>query len=206
MKFVTASDSKYFACLMMQIAAVKSCFGQLPTVYDIGLIEEQRRALESHGIYVIECPLFPKEGDDYPDGYRPRALFKPEIMYEFCEKYPDTDVVYLDADSRPINKFDFPTDNIGLVLVEEEIKELYKGSPAWEYIGPYYAGVIFLKSNHDRMNLLEEWAKDLWQDKLPSDTKSLNKVVRDVTPLSPEEYLARTITPKTKIFHTKGLI
>jgi len=201
MKFVTASNHNYFGCLMVQIAHIKMFFGSLPIVYDLGLTQEQKETLEVLGLLTIASPPCPEEGNGYPEGYRPRALFKPGVLLEICEKHPEEDIVYLDADCRPMKRFEFPTKGIGLVEAD------YIHGPLWEYVGPYHAGIIFLKSRPDRIDFLTQWHEDLWNDHLPSDTKSLNKVAKNgrITILSKEEYLAEVISPKTKVLHVKGL-
>jgi len=204
MIFVTASDKNYFDILLAQVVAVREHFGTLPTVYDLGLLPSQKRILENAGIALRPQPPSPKEGDNYPCGYRPRALFKPMIMMDVCAEHPNEGVVYLDADARPTKHFSFPPGELALV----KVKDMSSHGGKEEYIGPFHAGVIYLAASPKRMDFLIEWNSDMWADPLPSDTKSLNNVAPgdlDMVALGADEYCADKIYPSTKILHHKDI-
>lgn len=198
MIFVTACDHSYFDYLLMQIANVDKYFGLRPLVYDLGLTDIQRDILGAMYIRPIKCPPVVAAGYNYPNGYRPRALFKPMILVDICDLY-NTDVVYLDVDARPIKCFEFPVSELGLAKAES-----WNGS---EYTGPYHSGVMFLGNVEGRMKFLMSWARDMWRDALPSDKKSLNRILErgdiELTILRADEYNSKFALPQTRIVHTK---
>ena len=72
MIFVTATDSKYYDYLLMQIASIKKYFNVVPTVYDLGLLEEQRKSLASiWGIVPLGLNwLRARQSQSIPVGFR----------------------------------------------------------------------------------------------------------------------------------------
>ena len=198
MLFVTACDDNYFVYALAQIWAVERLFKQYPIVYDLGLCSDYKGYLKGLGIELRHHPSEPDKGKDYPSDYQPMALFKPTLLLDACTRYMGA-IVYLDADAKPMQHFEFPAKDLGLARVDNWDRSLYTG--------PVHSGVIFLSNTNKRMSFLLDWAKDLWNDCLPSDKKSLNRIVphadMELTELPAREYNARMVHPETKIFHQR---
>jgi hypothetical protein len=188
----------------MQIKGCQEHLNMYPTVFDLGMDEYQLFSLKAMGIRVLPKPPAPKMGTDYPGNYHPRALFKPLMLHTFCELTRD-DVVYMDADAIPVASFEFPCKGLGLTPVADKKMRAYEGTPMYDYVGPYHSGVIFL-GRGQRLSFLKKWAMDLFKDPLPSDKKSMNRVVKDekITVLDSDVWNAKTLYPDTKIFHYQG--
>ena len=204
MRIVTAADARYFDHLLRQIVSAHSNLDVIPDVFDLGLTDVQVDALGMMGVDVWDKPLLtPEPGVGYPEGYRPKALHKPAMLLEYCDIHDD-DVVYMDADAWVARPFDFPTKGLGLTNVRDVIVESYLGTPMEGYVGPYHSGVVFLSGGC--MNFLLEWEKDINEDLLPSDKKSMNRAAKryHVTELNEYEFNSRTMLPFTKIFHSQG--
>lgn len=201
MLFVTACDDNYFIYALAQIMEIDKHFDQNPVVYDLGLDTKYKEYLSDLEVPLLPCPSAPPLGKDYPNGYQPRALWKPSMLLDACLRF-DEDIVYLDADAKPVCRFKFPAVELGLAKVEN-----WNGS---EYVGPWHSGVMFLGNTDNRAEFILEWAKDIWRDKLPSDKKSLNRIMRyysdiELQPLSAREYNSRKMYPETKILHRERL-
>ena len=206
MRIVTAANANYFDHLLRQIISAHRNLDVVPDVFDLGLTDIQVDALGMMGVDVWDKPLLtPEPGIGYPDGYRPKALHKPAMLVEYCDMYDD-DIIYMDADAWIARPFGFPSAGIGLTRVRDVIMESYWETPMEEYVGPYHSGVVFL--GRGCMNFVLEWEEDINEDLLPSDKKSMNKVVADYPVAELDEYRfnSRTMLPFTKIFHSQGPI
>jgi len=204
MKIVTAANANYYDHLLRQIVSAHNNLDVIPDVFDLGLTDVQVDALGMMGVDVWDKPLLtPEPGIGYPSGYRPKALHKPTMLVEYCDMY-DEDVIYMDADAWVARPFDFPSSGLGLTRVRDVIMESYWGTPMEEYVGPYHSGIVFLGKGC--MSFLLDWEKDISEDLLPSDKKSMNKAATayHVTELDEYEFNSRTMLPFTKIFHSQG--
>ncbi len=202
MRIVTASDSNYFDFLLQQVIACKGHLDILPSVYDLGLNDGQREFLKLAGMRVLHCPDHPRPGNGYPRGYSPTALHKPTMLLDFCYRTED-DVLYLDADAKPVDNFEFPDVELGATKANGKVLSSYGGTDIAQYIGPFHTSVVFLKFTENRISFLRAWATDLENDELPSDMKSFNRVA-EVTELDEEVWNSTTKYPHTKIVHVQG--
>jgi hypothetical protein len=208
MRIVTAADDRYFTYLIKQIRGCREHLWNIsPDVYDLGMTDDQKYVLKSMQIEIYNRPWEPEPGEGYPGSYYPRALHKPFMLYDYCEQYENEHVVYMDADAWPASFFTFPCVGLGLTLVSEKKMKAFKNTGMIEYVGPYHSGVIFLGASPDRREFLRRWATDVAFDKLPSDKKSLNRVIENenFTPLDTDIWNSRTMFPYTKIFHSHGM-
>lgn len=202
MRIVTAADKNYFSFLLDLVVSCKGYLDILPVVYDLGLEESQKEFLKLSGMDVLYCPDHPRPGNHYPEGYFPSALHKPAILLDFCYRTED-DVLYLDADAKPVDYFEFPDVELGATKANDKVLASYEGTPLAEYIGPYHTSVIFLKFTERRIDFLRAWATDIENDELPSDMKSFNRVAK-VTELDEEIWNSTTKYPHTRIVHVQG--
>lgn len=206
MRIVTAADSNYFQFLLELMVASEGHLGVLPDVYDLGLKKGQRDFIGlMPGTRVYRVPDFPKPGHYYPKGYKPTALHKPAMLLDYCYRTND-DVLYLDADAKPVDHFAFPDVEIGMARAHDKVLASYNGTEMSEYIGPYHTSVIFLKLTDWRSDFLRAWETDLNNDELPSDMKSLNRVSKtfNITELPEDTWNSTTKYPHTKIVHIQG--
>jgi len=202
MKIVTAADANYFSFLLELIVSCKGYLGVFPTIYDLGLDVTQREFIELAGMDVLRVPDHPSPGGHYPEGYFPSALHKPAILLDFCYR-TEEDVLYLDADAKPVEFFEFPDVELGATKASDKVLESFEGTPLAEYVGPLHTSVIFLKFTENRIDFLRAWATDIENDELPSDMKSFNRVAK-VTELDEEVWNSSTKYPHTKIVHVQG--
>ena len=205
MKIVTASDKNYFQFLIDQIVSCKGYLNILPDVYDLGLEKGQADFIRLAGMKVYRVPDHPEPGRYYPKGYKPTALHKPAMLLDYCYRTND-DVLYLDADAKPVEFFEFPDVELGMAKAHDKILASYNGTEMAEYIGPYHTSVIFLKLTDQRSDFLRAWETDLMNDELPSDMKSLNRVIEtyNITELPEDVWNSVTKYPHTKILHVQG--
>jgi hypothetical protein len=201
MKIVTASDSNYFQFLLELIVACKDYLDILPAIYDLGLESSHKEFLKLSGMDVYHVPDHPKPGNHYPEGYFPSALHKPAMLLDFAYRTED-DILYLDADAKPVDFFEFPDVEVGATKASDKVIQSYEGTLIAEYLGPYHTSVIFMKYEN-RIDFLRAWETDLENDELPSDMKSFNRVAK-VTELDEEIWNSTTKYPHTRIVHVQG--
>jgi len=207
MRIVTASDDRYFDSLLRLVTSAKEHMDITPDVFDLGMTDVQIDALNMMGVDVFPVTQNLRPGNGYPGRYRPRALHKPAMLYQYFFAAQD-DFVYMDADAYVVQPFDFPTTSIGVSKVDKVVMNAYSGSNMRDYVGPYHSGIIFLAYVPKTMDFLDEWGKDLRNDPLPSDKKSLNRVLPNYkhNVLDANEFNSKVLLPYTKIFHNQGPI
>lgn len=210
MIFVTACDSNYFDFLLKQVVNVKKHFGMAPVVYDLGLTETQQDVLDMLGVPQRNCPPHPPPGLEYPSGYVPKALYKPAVLLDAYDEWGG-DIVWLDADARPVQPFEFPAKELGLTRVASNVLKAFQGTDLEKYTGPYHSGVMFLGKSDYMMRFLMGWARDLWNDPQPSDKKSLNRIIlqenigmyMSITEWHTDVFNSRRLLPQTKVLHER---
>ncbi len=204
MRIVTASDSTYFQFLLELIVACKGYLEILPAVYDLGLEKGQREFLKLANMDVFRVPDHPAPGSRYPQGYKPTALHKPAMLLDYAYRTED-DILYLDADAKPVDCFEFPDVEIGVAKANDKVLKSYEGTDIAEYVGPYHTSVIFLKYEN-RIDFLRAWETDMANDELPSDMKSFNRVSKtvNITELPEDTWNSTTKYPFTRILHVQG--
>lgn len=207
MRIITACNDKYFPHLLGLVTSIHNYLAIPVDVANLGMTEVQKDALGMMGVIVFPPPAYPAPGKGYPTTYKPRALWKPPLLEKACGLFSD-DILYMDADTRVINSFDFPTSKIGVTQVPSRVMRSFANTPMIDYVGPYHSGVLFLPASSQRREFLDAWVSDLRSDPLPSDKKSMNRVLLDFDydVLDEDEFNTRTMYPFTKIFHYQGPI
>lgn len=103
---------------------------------------------------------------------------KAEIVQQFCEKYPDQRLVYLDVDASVLQKpvlFESIDADVAAVLYSTDEELL--------------AGTIYLHSNERTLNLVKRWRElnEMYPDTLPDgraawDQRTLQMAIREQVP------------------------
>jgi hypothetical protein len=204
MIFVTACDEEYYPYLKRQVGNIYLLFNKMPIVFDLGLGKYKWNLLMA-GVEVHSIPIYMEPADTYPGTYRPKALYKPYILKNVARHNPSQDILYMDADARPIRHFIMPDHDIIAAAVNEERLAKYRGTDMEAYVGPVHSGVVYLGATETRMDFIQEWIDDMEKDPMPSDKKSFNSVIkeRDVHIMPENIFDSRERTKETWILHRK---
>ena len=173
---MTATDAEYFHFLPRFLEQAREVFPSASiTVYDLGMNYIQQEKIYAQ---LVRCRPWRKKKTDgkYPEGYYPRALHKPHMLYH-AHRHLHGPILYLDVDAYPVSYFDMPDCDVAVTKKNILSVAQYANTPLEEYLGFLDAGVIMLGPDKKRELFLAKWAKDMQDDPSPSDQKSLNRVV-----------------------------
>ncbi|MHA2070125.1 MAG: hypothetical protein ACXABY_37640, partial [Candidatus Thorarchaeota archaeon] len=176
LNIVTASDKNYFKYVPDFVSRCREVFPDAHMVlYDLGITLGQLGLTKS--MDVTYCQWQPvRHRGSYPDGYIPRALHKPSMLFH-AARHLRGPIIYMDVDAYPVSPFVIPDCDVAVTMKRKDQMAQYRGTELEEYLGKLDAGVIMFGPNEAREFFIAKWAMDMQDDPNPSDQKSLNRVV-----------------------------
>jgi hypothetical protein len=176
MNFVTAADEGYFHFVYDFVEKTREVFPYANiVVYDLGMTTEQMFFTKAMGAIYCKWDKVQSNGK-YPEGYTPRALHKPSMLFHAARNLAGP-IVYMDVDAYPVAHFEVPDCDVAVTMKRRDVMKLYKDTPLEEYLGRLDAGTIMFGTGEARELFIAKWAMDMQDDPNPSDQKSLNNII-----------------------------
>ncbi|UTF50110.1 glycosyltransferase family 77 protein [Desulfomicrobium sp. ZS1] len=168
---ITCGDSKYFEFLQNFENNIFTIFGYYPTIYDLGLKEDEKAQLKSE---VRKIPIKEKFWELNTIGYV-KTTHKPRCIKDILnEKIQDC--IYVDADVIFTSKIqETEIDNADIGITPRHTKER---KPEYFTNGHINAGFIFFKNTEDVKLLIDKWILSC-KDQDTTDQKALSDILKE---------------------------
>lgn len=169
MNIVTSANSNFFHCLSGLVSSVREHYGKRPIVYDLGLTDADKAALDAEiiGIDVAEdCFEYAADGDSRFI----KTTHKPACVRHYWRRHSQP-MIFLDADCLFMARVEQTGFDVGVTL--RTGKGLDASDP---FNGLINAGVIFFNTPADE--LVEAWA-DACRQENTTDQKALTEVLSE---------------------------
>jgi hypothetical protein len=168
---ITCGDSKYFEFLQNFENNVFKIFGHYPTIYDLGLKDDEKTKLKSE---VRKIPIKEKFWELNTIGYV-KTTHKPRCIKDILN-VKNQDCIYVDADAiftSKIQEVDIKNADIG--ITPRHTKER---KPEYFTNGLINAGFIFFKKTEDVKSLIDKWIASC-QEQDTTDQKALSDILKE---------------------------
>jgi len=168
---ITCGDSKYFEFLQNFENNIFTIFGYYPTIYDLGLKEDEKTKLKSE---VRKIPIKEKFWELNTIGYV-KTTHKPRCIKDILNE-KNQDCIYVDADvifTSKIQEVEIKNADIG--VTPRHTKER---KPEYFTNGLINAGFIFFKNTEDVKSLIDKWIVSC-QEQDTTDQKALSDILKE---------------------------
>ena len=174
MNIVTSADSNFFHCLQGLAESVRKHYSRQAICYDLGLSDEQRRAVDAQ-IVPIEINVdFKGYASFMKHSTTPiqaiKTTHKPFCVMHYFENFKES-MIFVDADCTFTEYVEEGGFDLGVTLRRKNRIDL---SNSW--IGILNAGVIFF--NTYVKEFLEDWARRCMQENT-TDQKELSEMLSE---------------------------
>lgn len=176
MNVVTSSDSNFFHCLKGLSESVKKYYGKGPIIYDVGLTDEQRNAVDGT-IIQLDVDMDFTGYANFNKGFGHRTIqmikttHKPFCVRHYFENYSEP-MIMVDADCLFNTKVEEYGFDVGVTLRRKERIDLKN-----PWYGIINAGVIFFNSY--AKELIDTWADGCMQENT-TDQKELSEILSEM--------------------------
>ena len=167
---LTCGDSKYFEFLQNFENNIFAIFGYYPTIYDLGLKEDEKAKLKSE---VRKIPIIENFWELNTIGYV-KTTHKPRCIKDILNT-KNQDCIYVDADiifTSKIKKIDFENADIGITPRHQKERK-----PEYFTNGLINAGFIFFKNTKNVHELIDKWIISC-QEPDTTDQKALSDILK----------------------------
>jgi hypothetical protein len=168
MNIVTSADAGFYHCLKELVKSVNAYYEKPPIVYDLGLTEEQKAALNAT-IIPIEIQT---DFQNFAVGHGIKATHKPFCVKHYFENHNEK-MIFLDADCLFRQRVELDGFDVGVTL-KGDVKRLNLDEP---YSGILNSGVIFF--NNSASELVDAWLNLCAEDDNTTDQKALVDILSD---------------------------
>ena len=196
MNVLTACDSGFFHCLKELAENVKEVYGKKLIVYDIGLTDEDKAAVDAEYIKLDIDPKLNHKGQSVlaPSGHpSTRATHKPFCVRHYFEHH-DEPMIFIDTDCLFNERVEETGFDVGVTYTP-----VRKGKEIIYYNGIINSGVIFF--NTPAKELVDRWAGNCYQEPT-TDQKALSDVLEETIDFTKYNTIQQWGDLKIKIFDT----
>ncbi len=173
MNIVTSADSNFFHCLQGLAASVRKHYHKQVICYDVGLTEQQRKAIDAQIIPIeinVDFRGYASFNKDSDVNFAIKTTHKPFCVNDYFQKFSEP-MILVDADCFFTERVEETGFDLGVTLRRKKRIDL---SNPW--VGILNAGVIFF--NSCVKEFLNEWAQRCTKDNT-TDQKELSEMLSE---------------------------